>query len=196
MTDKNFFHLSPVQLEKGTILDPQRWRNGYYDPRAYNFPVVLNQSGKWKYLLKEEIFERIRKQEFPNKPSRFNCCFLCENIDDIVKFKTKIKSNEHFIYKVSVVQDKSDNIIMHKADFTVFDIEPSLCQIPNTYTLQGDVFIPNNDLIACSFQSVLTFWENCARSYWRSETFERSLNLEYPEILIENQVEILEKIDV
>ena len=28
----------------------------------------------------EKVFEKIRKKSFPDRPSRFNCVFLCENI--------------------------------------------------------------------------------------------------------------------
>ena len=29
----------------------------------------------------EEIFEEVRKEKFPDRPSRFNCVYLCENLD-------------------------------------------------------------------------------------------------------------------
>jgi hypothetical protein len=66
----------------------------YYYACSYPLaPGSVILKGNWGRIcsleaerLIEAIFERIRIQEFPDLPSRFNCNFLCPNLQSLISF--------------------------------------------------------------------------------------------------------------
>lgn len=110
---------------------------------TYLFPHGISQHGK-NYLfnpliLSEEesndsmslltglIFELVRKCDYPEKPSRYECLFACDNLEDALTFRkiqAKKSAQEHApIYAVYTKKTT------HKGDMNLFDCECSLLEL-------------------------------------------------------------------
>lgn len=51
-------------------------------------------------VIRELIFERVRKDEFPQAPSRLECIFVCKTLDGAKSFRSESRRNKDLIYKV------------------------------------------------------------------------------------------------
>lgn len=54
-------------------------------------------------LLMEMIFENIRLKEFPDRPSRFDCNFLCPNLPSLHNFKARTGRIYDLFYEVELI---------------------------------------------------------------------------------------------
>lgn len=65
---RKLFHAAPILLAPDSIILPGNW--------GRIIQSVGPQHDRWKH---EETLERIRAEEFPNRPSRMNSSFCCLN---------------------------------------------------------------------------------------------------------------------
>jgi hypothetical protein len=66
-------------------------------------------------LLRETIFERIRLEEYPNRPSRFRSIFVCSHLESAEEFK-KVGRRFDILYEVEP-SDMSSNLF--EADWSL-----------------------------------------------------------------------------
>lgn len=88
----------------------------YYYACSYSLaPGSVIQRGNWgricrlesiennTHLLKEVIFENVRLQEYPDRPSRFEIVFLCPNLDSLLNFVRITNRSYDLLYEVELV---------------------------------------------------------------------------------------------
>jgi len=82
-----FFHISPTILGVGSVILPGNFGRivKLYNPSSVNFDI----------LTRETIFEQVRQQEFQDKPSRLDCLFLLESLEQAIEYK-----NKHAVWNV------------------------------------------------------------------------------------------------
>jgi len=136
---KTFFHATYVPLAPGSVIEPGNWG------RMLN-TYVRNHNDY--VLLRETIFEQVRRQDFPHLPSRLNCVFLCRTEEELRIFMSKNHIND-IPYEVTLQQD----------DATTFATGYDLPDIP-----VGPPLLP-------------TLRER-ATAYWRGEGVESSKRVE------------------
>jgi len=101
----------------------------YYYSCSYTLaPVSVIQQGNWgrfcnlasifqnTNLLIEVIFENIRLREYPERPSRLNCIFLCPNVDSLRNFLNVTQRRFHLLYEVELIDN---NPKMFETDWKV-----------------------------------------------------------------------------
>ncbi|MFH6987596.1 DUF2441 domain-containing protein [Flavobacterium collinsii] len=84
--------------EKDTLI------KDYMDYDPYNVIKILKQTViEFMKFSREEIFEAIRKEKFPEKPSRKNCIWLIEdNIDAVNYWWDKLNKNSQKLFEVEI----------------------------------------------------------------------------------------------
>jgi len=125
-----FFHISPTILGVGSVILPGNFGRivKLYNPSSVNFDI----------LTRETIFEQVRQQEFQDKPSRLDCLFLLESLEQAIEYKNK-HAVWNVIYEVSV--DTTGKSI-HKGSYTFNIPQPinfpiTMVPPPNTLQLNG-----------------------------------------------------------
>ena len=112
---------------------------------------------------KEQIFERIRKMEFPNKPSRQNCMFLCESEAQSREYAAK------FGFTLPAYR-------LFEIECLVFEEHPTDEELDGWH-ISKDVFAElrepirhrgNLDFLRCNGYDDSRI-EDMARRYWRGE---------------------------
>lgn len=84
------YHCSPAWLEPGSVIRPG------------NYGRVLKRVGPMHPLwLREQFLELIRTQEFPDKPSRLNSAFACQDLTAARFFRDQFCATG-IIYEVEV----------------------------------------------------------------------------------------------
>ena len=114
-------------------------------------------------MLKELIFEVVRLSEFRDRPSRFNCNFLCPTISSARNFVQQTARSYDLLYEVEL-EDKEANRL---------ETDWSLISQVKTGEKQ-----PKTNVAAI---------ENFARKYWAPQ----SVNENVKEILVDSNVRIL-----
>ena len=127
-----YFYCCSLPLQVGSIILPGNWGRiiRTYTPQSCQHPWLLTR---------ELVYELVRVKDFPRKPSRLECLFLCMNEADLNEFRTTYNRHLDLGYEVELVDPQSPN---HIADWT----------LPN---------MQNSDN--------LTVTENRATLYWRGE---------------------------
>ena len=64
--------------------------------------VIIDQK-----VIRELIFERVRKNEFPKALSRLNCIFVCKTLDGAKIFKSESRRKWDLIYEVELTDVNS-----------------------------------------------------------------------------------------
>jgi hypothetical protein len=106
-----YFYACSYPLEAGAVLRPGNWGRIV---RKYN----TRGFGNTWILFREEVFERIRRDEFPGKPSRFDSIFLCETEDDLRQFLKGTNRHLDLVYSVDLVDEDQPR---HRACLTLLD---------------------------------------------------------------------------
>ncbi|NAW88782.1 DUF2441 domain-containing protein [Photobacterium halotolerans] len=90
-------------LEVGSVVNPGNWGRmiKMYDHRFGN-PWVL---------LRETLFESVRGKSYPNKPSRLESIFLCEELEEMLHFLKGSNRVLDLIYEVELVDS---SLPLHK----------------------------------------------------------------------------------
>jgi len=137
---KTFFHAAYVPLAPGSVIEPG----------SYGRMLNLYRRGNDNLytLLRETIFEQVRCQDFPHRPSRLNCVFLCRTEDELRIFM----QDNH-------TTDIPYEVTLEHNDATVFYTCYDLPDIP-----AGPPLLP-------------TLRERVA-AYWRGEDVEKSRRVE------------------
>lgn len=95
-----YYHVTPPLLSAGSVIE-----NG-------NFGSILEKYsqgfGDMALLYREEVFEFMRKEQYPDKPSRFKSIFLLDGIENAVAYRDFNAKNQN-IYKVKII-DSSKQI--------------------------------------------------------------------------------------
>jgi hypothetical protein len=84
------------------------------------------KKGNWGRLCKfenditiEETFERIRRQEFPNRPSRLECNFICSTLKSAKNFFVENPERRvDLLYEVEIVNPKCN---IFETDWTLIN---------------------------------------------------------------------------
>ena len=66
--------------------------------------VILDRPKNSDHSLRELIYEEVRKEYYPEKPSRLNCVFLCPNKESAFKFGGANRKN-HSLYAVEIIDE-------------------------------------------------------------------------------------------
>jgi hypothetical protein len=104
-----YYYLCSYPLIEGSIVEKGNWgriiqKNPNFQQLSKN--LWINSSGVIfvdaldQYIIRELIFERVRKDKFPHAPSRLNCIFVCKTIDGAKSFKSEQGRNLDLIYEV------------------------------------------------------------------------------------------------
>ncbi len=112
---------------------------------------------------KEHIFERVREKEYPDRPSRKSCMFLCESEDQITHYAKQFgfQRPPYTIFEIEcqeVLEDWSDDAL--KRSGIPREIFNEMRQ-PNRHR-------SNPDFLVCNVLTEVAI-EDMARKYWRSE---------------------------
>jgi hypothetical protein len=91
-----YYHVSRRELRLNTILT-----TGVYGERIRRPDFVENH---YATHLKEEIFEAIRKSEYPNRPSRTTSAFLWQDLATAQAFYANQGRYQHYLYAVEVLE--------------------------------------------------------------------------------------------
>lgn len=90
----NFFHVSNNDMKPSTILIPNYGKT-ILDPRYFRF-----NDYNYSQYLKEVLFDEIRAEFFPEKPSRLNSIYLVGNFQSAKEYKDKF--SKKYIYEVTI----------------------------------------------------------------------------------------------
>jgi hypothetical protein len=110
------YHCSLAWLEPGSIIRPG------------NYGRVLKLFGpQHNHWLREQFLELVRKQEFPDKPSRLTSAFACENLAAAQFFKES-SCKTGIVYEVEATDPEAK---AHVTDFNC--IQPIQGKIEDMY---------------------------------------------------------------
>ena len=105
MDKKPFYHISPVPLEKDTILT-----NGLYGQKIRDPQFIASN---YFQHIKEEIFEEVRAIKYPTAPSRLNSVFLCPDLIAAKFYRSTWHKYKSFIYEIEVLEGEPFIVDMH-----------------------------------------------------------------------------------
>ena len=105
-----YFYCSPEPLDVGSVVDPGEWRRIL---RTYNHQIF---SDAWTVLVGELVYEIVRRELFPTKPSRFHCLFLCTSEDGLLDFRAAYGRARDIGYEVELVNPQAQS---HLGDWTL-----------------------------------------------------------------------------
>jgi hypothetical protein len=93
---QTYYYACSYPLSPGSVIEKGNWgRICRLDSKADACPK----------LLMEVIFESVRLRYFPERPSRFDCNFLCPNLESFRNFLSKMKPFRPFDlpYEVEII---------------------------------------------------------------------------------------------
>jgi len=104
-----YYYLCSYPLREDSVVEKGNW--GRIIQKHPNFQQLsknlwISSSGvifvnpNDQYIIREFIFERVRKKEFPHAPSRLDCIFVCKTLDGAKSFKSASGRNLDLIYEV------------------------------------------------------------------------------------------------
>jgi hypothetical protein len=98
------FHFNSSLLEPGSIIRPGNWGR-----------IVRLTGGQHREWNRECILERIRKAEFPELPSRWDCIFFFGNFIEAAFYKASLGVNATLVmYEVELTDP---DVRRHEADW-------------------------------------------------------------------------------
>jgi hypothetical protein len=112
-----YFYCCPELLDVGSFVDPGKWGRIL---RTCNHPTTF--SSTWIILVRELIYEFVRREQFPTKPSRFDCLLLCTSEDDLSDFRTASGRRFDYCYEAELVNPQAQS---HFGDWTLTSIKPT-----------------------------------------------------------------------
>jgi len=135
--NNHYFYCYSLPLEIGSIVKPGNW---WRILKTYKVGSPVNP---W-LLVRELIFEQVRREHYPEKPSRLESIYLCTSEDGIKQFRTEAGRNLDLIYRVELVNSDASQ---HLSDWKLANFQ------------NGDDY---------------TSFERKAHSYWRAENIDQS----------------------
>ncbi|RNC77259.1 hypothetical protein DA717_11235 [Piscirickettsiaceae bacterium NZ-RLO2] len=92
--DEVFYHSSPTPLETGSTILPGNYGN-----------IIQHYGSNHPLFEREMLLEEIRKINYPEKPSRLNCCFLCRTIPEMLLYlRLNCFDQYQYIYEAAICQ--------------------------------------------------------------------------------------------
>lgn len=129
---QRYYYCYSLPLEAGSVIKPGNWG------RILKKYTPQTSPNCW-LLVRELINETVRRETFPQKPSRFDAIFLCLTENDLIEFRDANNRRLDIAYEVEVMDENAPS---HLGDLT----------LPN---------MVNTDDYAV--------FENRARLYWQGE---------------------------
>jgi hypothetical protein len=110
----SYFYCYSLPLGVGSVIDPGNWGRIL---RTYS-----QQSGNAWTLVRELVYELIRREHFPTKPSRFDCLFLCTSEAGLSEFRNRTGRRLDIGYEVELVDPQA---VSHAGDWTLPNLQAS-----------------------------------------------------------------------
>lgn len=135
----SFFHVSGAMLQAGAVIMPGNWGR------------IIRQLG-WQHgrSVFEVALEDQRLRNFPQLPSRFDCSFFFDDLDEARFYRTIQNLPTHILYEVEVLDETAPQ---HRTDWR--NISPTGA-LDNDWTrrywaphFQAPVFQPPSQTFAC-----------------------------------------------
>jgi len=106
---QSYFYCNSLTLGVGSIIRPGNWGRilRTYAPQSSPNPWLLTR---------ELAYELVRVLYFPQKPSRFDCIFICLSEADLNEFRTTTNRHLDLGYEVELVDPQAPN---HLGDWTL-----------------------------------------------------------------------------
>lgn len=134
---QKYFYCCSLPLEVGSIIRSGNWGRiiRTYTPQLSPNPWLL---------ARELAYELVRVQNFPNKPSRFECIYVCLDEADLNEFRSSTNRNLDLGYEVELVDSNAPS---HIGDWTLANIQntdnlPNFESRANLYWQGGNVNKP------------------------------------------------------
>ena len=105
------YHSTHQKLNAGDIIQPGNWGKMIYK--------TGESHSCWN---REIVLEKIRQKKYPDKPSRLNGCFACDNLQTIEFYKNHF-CPKGYIYEVEIVDTQAPQ---HLGDFNAVEPLPGL----------------------------------------------------------------------
>ena len=162
---EHYYHICGTLLEAGSIILPGSY--GHIVNKVYG-RGLKDSLGTPEMLLYEERLEQYRCLHYPDKPSRFECVFVCHSIDNFKKFVKDSGRSFQFGYKVEVVGNITS---VHYANWEKYD---------NKWTQANNWCDEMEDSVIC---------------YWSKNMEKHKNNPKYPlEILLPNKLKVIKRV--
>ena len=107
-----YYYCCSLPLGNGSIVQPGNWGRML---KLYR----TNIDNSW-ILVKELIFEQVRRELYPTKPSRFNSIHLCKDEAQIKEFKLSTNRFCDLVYKVELIDAETPK---HIGDWKLMDLQ-------------------------------------------------------------------------
>ena len=104
---KFFYYVTTLKIEQGAVIHPGAWGRPLFQGNTYAPALKPN----YFILFREYVFEDIRKQKFPNKPSRLTGVFVCPNLISAQNFNMTERSGSGLIYRVELLTDSETHTV-------------------------------------------------------------------------------------
>jgi hypothetical protein len=115
-----FYYLCSYPLGNGSVVQKGNWG------RIIKINPITPHT--LPYLLRELIFEKIRLEEYPYRPSRLNSIMACANLESAKEFKSLPGRQFDIIYEVEPLDIKSK---LFEADWSLIlpPLNKSIAQV-------------------------------------------------------------------
>lgn len=144
-TPNIYYWLASYPLEPGSVVLPGNWGRII---RKYN-----NQNHNYIIVAREYIYELVRREKFPELPSRLQCSFLCESEADVRRFQQETARTLDIIYEVELVGDRKSvykfdwQLVNFPQLFTVEDLEKRAIEYwKNSESVQNPEVLTENPI--------------------------------------------------
>lgn len=124
-----YYYAMSYSLAPGSVIHKGNWG------RICNLEPINNNP----HLRNEKIFENIRQQKYPDRPSRFKCIFLCPNENSIRNFLTLPKKWVDLLYEVKLTES---NPKMFETDWSL--VPPKTATIADVEKAAHKYWAPQN----------------------------------------------------
>jgi len=101
---QKYYYCYSLPLEVGSIIRPGNWG------RILRTYTPQSSPNHW-LLTRELAYELVRVQNFPNKPSRFECIYVCLNEADLNEFRNSTNRHLDLGYEVELVDSDAPSHI-------------------------------------------------------------------------------------
>jgi len=129
---QHYYYCYSLPLEPGSVIKPGNWG------RILKKYTPQTSPNCWLFV-RELVYESVRREAFPHKPSRFDSIFLCFTENDLIEFRDTNNRRLDIAYEIEVIDETTPS---HIGDLT-------LANMANT----DDYHV----------------FENRARLYWQGE---------------------------
>lgn len=115
---QKYYWLCSYPLKEGSIVSSGNWGRilSQYNQQNCHFGNVA----------REYIFEKVRLEKFPEKPSRLKSTFLCESLEKAKQFKQEANRVFDLIYEVEIIGNQS----------TIYRADWQLANFPQIFTIE------------------------------------------------------------